>query len=77
MMKPITVAVPAAIKVLTNPDDLVARVTYQATEEDLTTAAATTTTDVEVIEKGKLEEEGEAEAAKPGAKPAAKPAAKK
>jgi large subunit ribosomal protein L25 len=71
------VPLPAAIKVLTNPDDLVARVTYQAKEEDLTTAAATTTTDVEVIEKGKLEEEGEAEAAKPGAKPAAKPAAKK
>jgi large subunit ribosomal protein L25 len=65
--------VPATIKVLTNPDELLARVTYQAKEEDLTTAAAVTATEVEVIEKGKLEEEGEAEAAaKPGAKPAAK-----
>jgi large subunit ribosomal protein L25 len=73
------VPLPAAIKVLTDPDELVARVTYQAKEEDLTTTAAVPTGEVEVIEKGKLEEEGEGEgeaaaAAKPaaGAKPAAK-----
>jgi large subunit ribosomal protein L25 len=60
------VTVSPAIKVLTNPDDLVARVTYQAKEEDLTTAAAVATAEVEVIEKGKIEEEG-AEAEKPAA----------
>jgi large subunit ribosomal protein L25 len=72
------VPVPAGVKVLTNPEELVARVTYQAKEEDLSAAvAAVTPTEVEVIEKGKLEEEGEAEAVA-GAKPAAaKPAAAK
>jgi large subunit ribosomal protein L25 len=70
------VPVPATIKVLTNPDELLARVTYQAKEEDLTPAAAALTpTEVEVIEKGKIEEEGETEAA--GKPAAAKPAAKK
>jgi large subunit ribosomal protein L25 len=64
--------VPTTIKILTNPDELLARVTYQAKEEDLSAAAAVATAEVEVIEKGKLEEEGEAEAAKAGAKPAAK-----
>ena len=57
------VPLPSAIKVLTDPDELVARVTYQAKEEDLTTAAAAPTAEVEVIEKGKVEEEGEGEAA--------------
>lgn len=75
---------PKTIKVLTDPDEQVARVTYQAKEEDLSTPT-TATSEVEVIEKGKLEEEGEEEEAKPGAKaataaakaPAAKPAAEK
>jgi large subunit ribosomal protein L25 len=62
---------PVSIRVLTNPDELVARVTYQAKEEDLTTPAAAAATEVEVIEKGKLEEEGEGEK-KPA--PEAKPA---
>ncbi len=68
------VPVPSAIKVLTDPEELVARVTYQAKEEDLTTAAAAPTAEVEVIEKGKVEEEGEAEG-EAGAKAEAKPAA--
>src|SRR5579859_101128 len=68
---------PQTIKVLTDPDEQVARVTYQAKEEDLSTPTAATT-DVEVIEKGKLEEEGEeGEGAKPAAtKTAAKTATK-
>jgi large subunit ribosomal protein L25 len=48
--------VPKNIEVLTDGDELVARATYQAKEEDLGVAAATTT-EVEVIEKGKTEEE--------------------
>jgi large subunit ribosomal protein L25 len=79
---------PKTIKVLSDPDELVGRVTYQAKEEDLSTPI-TTTAEVEVIEKGKIEEEGEegeggAAPAKGAAKtpvakaPAAKaPAAKK
>jgi large subunit ribosomal protein L25 len=51
--------VPKEITVLTDPDELVARVTFQAKEEDLTPQAATTPAEVEVIEKGKAEEEGE------------------
>jgi large subunit ribosomal protein L25 len=71
------VRLPAAIKVLTNPEELVARVTYQAKEEDLSTPT-TTATEVEVIEKGKLEEEGAAEGEKkPAAEAKAAPAAKK
>lgn len=67
---------PPTIKVLTDADEQVARVTYQAKEEDLSTPT-TATSEVEVIEKGKLEEEGEeGEAAKPGAKAAAKTATK-
>jgi large subunit ribosomal protein L25 len=67
---------PETIKVLTDGDEQVARVTYQAKEEDLSTPTAAQT-DVEVIEKGKLEEEGEeGEAAKPGAKASAKTATK-
>lgn len=71
---------PANIKVLSDPDDMLARATYQAKEEDLSAAPAVATAEVEVVEKGKKEEEGEeAEAGKGGAKaPAAKaPAAKK
>ena len=52
------VVLPANIKVLNNPDDMVARVTYQAKEEDLSTPIATTG-EVEIIEKGKIEEEAE------------------
>ncbi len=59
---------PKTIKVLSNPDDMVARVTYQAKEEDLSTPATVATTEVEVIEKGKIEEEGEEAAAAPAKK---------
>lgn len=56
------VRVPATLTVLTGGDELVARVTAQAKEEDLTTPAGTTPSEVEVIEKGKdEEEEGEEE----------------
>jgi large subunit ribosomal protein L25 len=51
--------VPKDITVLTEPDELVARVTFQAKEEDLAAPAAAAPTEVEVIEKGKIEEEGE------------------
>jgi len=75
------ITLPDNVKVLSDPDEMVARVTYQAKEEDLTVAPATTTTEVEVVEKGKKEEEGEDGAAAPaaGAKPAAaaKPATAK
>jgi hypothetical protein len=46
---------------MTGPDELVARVTAQAKEEDLAVPTAATPTEVEVIEKGKTEEEGEEE----------------
>jgi large subunit ribosomal protein L25 len=51
---------PATITLLTDPDELVARVTAARTEElaEVVTPAAT---EVEVIEKGKEEEEGEEE----------------
>ncbi len=65
--------VPPAITVLTDGDELVARV-MQAREEELPVPAAPTTAEVEVIEKGKIEEEGEGEAAPAAA--AAKPKAK-
>jgi large subunit ribosomal protein L25 len=65
--------VPATVKVLSDPDDMVARATYQAKEEDLTAAPAVASAEVEVVEKGKKEEEGEEGEAKPAAKaPAAK-----
>jgi large subunit ribosomal protein L25 len=57
------VQVPDTVKVLSDPDEMVARVTYQAKEEDLTAAPAVATTEVEVVEKGKKEEEGEEEEA--------------
>jgi large subunit ribosomal protein L25 len=68
---------PKTIKVLTEPTELVARVTYQAKEEDLSTPVTATTAEVEVIEKGKIEEEGEEgeEAGAAKGAPAAKPAA--
>jgi large subunit ribosomal protein L25 len=61
-------ALPKTIKVLTDPDEQVARVTFQAKEEDLSTPAGATASEVEVIEKGKIEAEGEEEGkeAKPG-----------
>jgi len=70
--------VPANIHVLTDPEDLVVRATFQAKEEDLSTPLAVAATDVDVIEKGKLEEEGEEGAAAPAKGGAAKaaPAAK-
>jgi large subunit ribosomal protein L25 len=52
---------PKTVKVLTGPDDLIVRIML-AKEEDLTQPAAPATAEVEVIEKGKTEEEGEAEA---------------
>jgi hypothetical protein len=59
--------------VLSDADEMVARVTYQAKEEDLTAAPAVTSAEVEVVEKGKKEEEGEEGEAKPAGKaPAAK-----
>src|SRR5262245_1310094 len=68
---------PTTITILTDGDEQVSRVTYQAKEEDLSTPT-TATSEVEVIEKGKVEEEGEeGEAAtKAGAKTAAKTATK-
>ena len=56
---------PPNIKVLTDGDDLVVRATYQAKEEDLSTPVTAATAEVDVIEKGKLEEEGEEGAAAP------------
>ncbi len=68
--------VPANIQVLTDGEDLVVRATFQAKEEDLSTPVAVASTDVDVIDKGKLEEEGE-EGAAPAKGGAAKaPAAK-
>jgi large subunit ribosomal protein L25 len=75
------VYLPKTIKVLTDSDELVARVTHQAKEEDLSLPAAAVSAEVEVIEKGKIEAEGEeGEAGEAEAKPApakAAPAAKK
>jgi large subunit ribosomal protein L25 len=64
------IQVPPVIKVLSDSDDMVARVTYQAKEEDLTAAPALTSAEVEVVEKGKKEEEAgeEGEAKAPAAK---------
>jgi large subunit ribosomal protein L25 len=66
--------IPPGLHVLTDLDEQVARVTFQTKEEDLSTPAGATPTEVEVIEKGKIEEEGEGEAA---AKPEAGAGAKK
>lgn len=51
------VAVPATVKVLDDPDTMLARVTYQSKEEDLSAAPTVATAEVEVVEKGKKEEE--------------------
>ena len=54
--------VPETVKILSNPDDLVVRVTRLAAEEvEEVVAAAVTATEPEVIKKGKEEEEGEEE----------------
>jgi large subunit ribosomal protein L25 len=60
--------IPKTLKVLSDPDEMVARVTYQAKEEDLSAPATTAATEVEVIEKGKIEEEEGEEAAPAPAK---------
>jgi large subunit ribosomal protein L25 len=71
------VTVPATVKILSDPDEMIARVTYQAKEEDLSVAPALATAEVEVVEKGKKEEEGEEGAEGAAAKPAAAAPAKK
>lgn len=53
--------VPETVKVLSNPEDLVVRVTRLAAEEAADVVAAVTSTEPEVIKKGKTEEEGEEE----------------
>jgi large subunit ribosomal protein L25 len=52
------VSVPDTVKVLDDPDTMLARVTYQSKEEDLSAAPTVATADVEVVEKGKKDEEG-------------------
>ena len=66
--------VPATIKIITHLDEQIARVTYTS-QEEIATEKPEVTAEVEVVEKGKKEEEGEGEAA-PAAKSAAAPAAK-
>jgi large subunit ribosomal protein L25 len=53
--------VPETVKILSNPDDLVVRVTRLAAEEAADVVAAVVSTEPEVIKKGKDEEEGEEE----------------
>jgi large subunit ribosomal protein L25 len=53
--------VPATIKILTHPDEQIARATYASLEE-VATEKPETAGEVEVVEKGKKEEEGEGEA---------------
>lgn len=64
------VQVPDNVKIISDPDEMIARVTYQAKEEDLSVAPTTPAAEVEVVEKGKKEEEGEegGDAKKPAAK---------
>ena len=52
--------VPATIKILTHADEQIARATYASLEE-VATEKLETTGEVEVVEKGKKEEEGEEE----------------
>jgi large subunit ribosomal protein L25 len=52
------VQVPSTVKVLADPDTMLARVTYQSKEEDLSAAPTVVATEVEVVEKGKKDEEG-------------------
>lgn len=58
------VRVPDNIRIISDPDDMIARVTYQSKEEDLSAAPAVASTEVEVVEKGKKDEEGEEAEAK-------------
>jgi large subunit ribosomal protein L25 len=51
--------VPSTIKVLTDGDELVARLTYQIVEEEAPAEAPAATAEVEVIERRRKEEEGE------------------
>jgi len=53
--------VPAAVKVLADPEEMVARVTYLAAEEAVPVEAPTAEVEPEVIARGKIEEEGEEE----------------
>ncbi len=53
--------IPETVKILANPDDLVVRVTHLAAEEAADAAAAVTSTEPEVIKKGKADEEGDEE----------------
>ncbi|HLF27440.1 MAG TPA: 50S ribosomal protein L25 [Anaerolineae bacterium] len=54
--------VPATVKILTEPEEMVARVTYLAAEEEVTAPApAVEAAEPEVITRGKVEEEGEEE----------------
>jgi large subunit ribosomal protein L25 len=55
------IAVPATVNVLDDPDSMVVRVNYQSKEEDLSAAPSVASAEVEVVEKGKKEEEVEAE----------------
>jgi large subunit ribosomal protein L25 len=59
--------VPSTIKIITHPDEQIARATYAA-QEEVATEKIETTGEVEVVEKGKKEEEGEAAAAAAPAK---------
>jgi large subunit ribosomal protein L25 len=54
--------VPPTVKVITHPDEQIARATY-ASQEEITTEKPEVAAEVEVVEKGKKEEEGEEEAA--------------
>ncbi|HEY4690971.1 MAG TPA: 50S ribosomal protein L25 [Anaerolineae bacterium] len=54
--------VPSTIKILSNPDEMVARVTRLAAEEVPTAAPVAEVAEPEVIAKGKVEEEGQEEA---------------
>ncbi len=67
--------VPSTIKIITHADEQIARATYAA-QEEVAVEKPETTGEVEVVEKGKKEEEGEAGAAGAPAAKAAAPAAK-
>lgn len=58
------VDIPQTIKVLSELDELIARITHQAVEVVVPVEVPTLVPEVEVIEKGKQEEEGEEEAKK-------------
>ncbi|MBI3360095.1 MAG: 50S ribosomal protein L25 [Chloroflexi bacterium] len=51
------VDIPKTIKVLSDPDELIARITHQAAEEVVPVEPLAVAPEVEVIEKGKKEEE--------------------